>query len=237
MKKTLIVLGLMVCCIITYAQPPQDSAYIRQNYTKMEKYITMRDGIRLFTSIYMPKDQSKKYPILMTRTPYNVGPYGETAYRKTLGQNMLLARDGFIFVYQDVRGRWMSEGNFVDVRPDIDNKKSNKDVKVGIEGISYPGFYSTASLPNAHPALKAVSPQAPVTDWFIGDDFHHNGAFFVMDGWAFYASFGKPRPQPTTVGPTGFDYYTKDNYKWYLETGALKNILKLTGDTIAFWKE
>ena len=161
----------------------------------------MRDGKRLFTSIYMPKDQSKKYPILMTRTPYNVGPYGENEYKRTLGQNMLLAKDGFIFVYQDVRGRWMSEGNFVDVRPDgrymseglnlemtpyIENKKNNNDVdessdaydtidwlvknlpnnngKVGIEGISYPGFYSTASLPNAHPALKAVSPQAPVTD-------------------------------------------------------------------------
>src|SRR6185437_8326883 len=260
MKKTLIVLGLMVCYIITYAQPPQDSAYIRQNYTKMEKYITMRDGIRLFTSIYMPKDQSKKYPILMTRTPYNVGPYGETAYRKTLGQNMLLARDGFIFVYQDVRGRWMSEGNFVDVRPDIDNKKSNKDVdessdtydtidwlvknlpnnngKVGIEGISYPGFYSTASWPNAHPALKAVSPQAPVTDWFIGDDFHHNGAFFVMDAFAFLTSFGVPRPHPIT--PAQFKnrikYKESDNYKFYLGLGALPNYKKrYFGDSVKFW--
>jgi len=260
MKKTLIVLGLMVCYIITYAQPSQDSAYIRQNYTKMEKYITMRDGIRLFTSIYMPKDQSKKYPILMTRTPYNVGPYGETTYRKTLGQNMLLARDGFIFVYQDVRGRWMSEGNFVDVRPDIDNKKSNKDVdessdtydtidwlvknlpnnngKVGIEGISYPGFYSTASLPNAHPALKAVSPQAPVTDWFIGDDFHHNGAFFVMDAFAFLTSFGVPRPHPIT--PAQFKnrikYKESDNYKFYLGLGALPNYKKrYFGDSVKFW--
>jgi uncharacterized protein len=260
MKKTLIVLGLMAGYIITYAQPSQDSAYIRQNYTKMEKYITMRDGIRLFTSIYTPKDQSKKYPILMTRTPYNVGPYGENAYKKTLGQNMLLARDGFIFVYQDVRGRWMSEGNFVDVRPNIENKKSNKDVdessdtydtidwliknvpdnngKVGIEGISYPGFYSTASLPNAHPALKAVSPQAPVTEWFIGDDFHHNGALFVMDAFAFLTSFGVPRPHPITPAQfkNGIKYKESDNYKFYLGLGALPNYKKrYFGDSVKFW--
>jgi hypothetical protein len=168
-------------------------------------------------------------------------------------------REGYIIVSQDVRGRWMSEGKFEDVRPFIQDKKSNTDVdeasdtndaidwmvknvprnngRVGVFGISYPGFYSTMAAASAHPALKAVSPQAPVTDWFMGDDFHHNGAFFVMDGWAFYSSFGKPRPQPTTVGPTGFDYFTKDNYKWYLETGAMKNILKLTGDSIAFWKD
>jgi putative CocE/NonD family hydrolase len=260
MKKTLLVMGLMIYCAISYAQSSQDSAYIRQNYTKMEKYITMRDGKRLFTSIYLPKDQSKKYPILMTRTPYNVGPYGENEYKRTLGQNMLLARDGFIFVYQDVRGRWMSEGDFVDVRPDIDNKKSNKDIdessdtydtidwliknlpnnngKVGIEGISYPGFYSTASLPNAHPALKAVSPQAPVTDWFIGDDFHHNGALFVMDAFAFITNFGVPRPQPITPAQfkNGIKFKESDNYKFYLGMGALPNYKKhYFGDSVKFW--
>ena len=253
-------MGLIMYCALSFAQSSQDSAYIRQNYTKMEKYITMRDGKRLFTSIYMPKDQSKKYPILMTRTPYNVGPYGENEYKRTLGQNMLLARDGFIFVYQDVRGRWMSGGDFVDVRPDIDNKKSNKDVdessdtydtidwlvknlpdnngKVGIEGISYPGFYSTASLPNAHPALKAVSPQAPVTDWFIGDDFHHNGALFVMDAFAFITSFGVPRPHPITPAQfkNGIKYKETDNYKFYLGIGALPNYKKrYFGDSVKFW--
>jgi len=226
----------------------------------MEKYITMRDGKRLFTSIYLPKDQSKKYPIIMTRTPYSVGPYGENAYRRTLGQNMLLAKDGFIFVYQDVRGRWMSEGNFVDVRPDIENKKSNKDIdessdtydtidwliknlpnnngKVGIEGISYPGFYSTASLLNAHPALKAVSPQAPVTEWFIGDDFHHNGALFVTDAFAFLTSFGVPRPKPITPAEykNPIKYKESDNYKFYLDLGALPNYKKrYFGDSVKFW--
>src|SRR5476651_1889635 len=126
-RRTLLLLAFAALCISAKAQSSADSAYTRQNYTKMEKYITMRDGKRLFASIYLPKDQSKTYPIIMTRTPYNVGPYGENEYKRSLGQNMLLARDGFIFVYQDVRGRWMSEGDFVDVRPDIDNKKGKNE--------------------------------------------------------------------------------------------------------------
>lgn len=260
MKKLL--LALLPACWLScvYGQTPADSAYIREHYTKIEKEIPMRDGIKLFTSIYMPKDSSKKYPILMTRTPYNVGPYGANLYRRTLGQNMALAREGFIFVYQDVRGRWMSEGNFVDVRPIIDNKKGktetdessdtydtidwliknvpNNNGKVGVEGISYPGFYSTATLPNAHPALKAVSPQAPVTDWFIGDDFHHNGALFVMDAFAFLTNFGVPRPKPIT--PAGYKnpikFHESDNYKFYLDLGALPNYKKrYFGDSVRFW--
>jgi putative CocE/NonD family hydrolase len=262
MKKLLLFFCLAVFCTKIYAQTAADSAYIRQNYTKMEKYITMRDGKRLFTSIYLPKDHSKKYPILMTRTPYNVAPYGENGYKKMLGQNMLFAKEGYIFVYQDVRGRWMSEGDFVDVRPDIDNKKSNKDIdessdtydtidwliknlpnnngRVGIMGISYPGFYSTASLPNAHPALKAASPQAPVTDWFIGDDFHHNGAFMLMDAFSFYTSFGVPRPKPITPDQfkTAIKFKEKDNYKFYLDMGALPNYkTRYMGDSMKFWND
>lgn len=259
MKKLLLLAGIAIWCTAIYAQSSQDSAYIRQNYTKMEKYITMRDGKRLFTSIYLPKDQSKKYPIVMTRTPYTVAPYGENEYKRTLGQNMLFAKEGFIFVYQDVRGKWMSEGDFVDVRPDIENKKGkqvdessdtydtidwlvknlpNNNGKVGILGISYPGFYSTASLPNAHPALKAVSPQAPVTDWFIGDDFHHNGALFQMDAFAFITSFGVPRPKPITPAEfkNGIKFKESDNYKFYLDLGALPNFKKYYfGDSVKFW--
>lgn len=270
-KKLLLLAGVVVCSACTHAQTTsqaqsaanqatQDSIYVRENYTKMEKYITMRDGKRLFTSIYLPKDQSKKYPIVMTRTPYTVAPYGENEYRKTLGQNMLFAKEGFIFVYQDVRGRWMSEGDYVDVRPYIENKKSNKDIdessdtydtidwlvknlpnnngKVGILGISYPGFYSTASLPGAHPALKAVSPQAPVTEWFIGDDFHHNGALFQMDAFSFITSFGVPRPKPITPAQfkNGIKFKYADNYKFYLQLGALPNYKKYYfGDSVKFW--
>jgi putative CocE/NonD family hydrolase len=259
MKKSLLLFMVALWCTYTYAQPAQDTSYVREHYTKMEKYITMRDGKRLFTSIYLPKDQSKKYPIIMTRTPYTVAPYGENAYKKSLGQNSLFEKEGFIFVYQDVRGKWMSEGDFVDVRPNIDKKKNkeidessdtydtidwliknlpNNNGKVGIEGISYPGFYSTASLPNAHPALKAVSPQAPVTDWFIGDDFHHNGALFQMDALAFITNFGVPRPKPITPAEfkNGIKYKVTDNYKLYLDLGALPNYKKkYFGDSVKFW--
>jgi putative CocE/NonD family hydrolase len=238
----------------------EDSAWIRENYYKIERYIPMRDGVKLFTSIYIPRDSSEQHPILMSRTPYSCAPYGENEFLNYYrSYQRYYFREGYIMVKQDVRGRWMSEGKFVDIRPFIKDKKNTSDTdeasdtydaidwlvkniphnngRVGVFGISYPGFYSTMASASGHPALKAVSPQAPVTDWFQGDDFHHNGAFFVMDGWAFYSSFGKPRPHPTTVGPGEFDYYTKDNYKFYLETGALKNLMKLTGDSIAFWKD
>ena len=261
MRKLLFSLLFSISFHFTYSQgTAQDSAWIRENYFKTETYIPMRDGIKLFTTIYAPKDSTQKHPILMTRTPYSCAPYGKDKWRNFYaGYLRYYVREGYIMVTQDVRGRWMSEGTFEDVRPFIKDKKTKSDVdeasdtydaidwlvknipgnngRVGVFGISYPGFYSTMASASAHPALKAVSPQAPVTDWFMGDDFHHNGAFFVMDGWDFYSSFGKPRPQPTTVGPTGFEFYTHDNYKWYLETGALKNILKLTGDSIAYWKE
>jgi putative CocE/NonD family hydrolase len=238
----------------------QDSAWIRENYYKMETSVPMRDGVKLFTTLYIPKDTTEQHPILMTRTPYSCAPYGVDKWPNfSTGYRRYYLREGYILVTQDVRGRWMSEGQFVDVRPFIKDKKATTDVdeasdtydaidwlvknvprnngRVGIFGISYPGFYSTMAAASAHPALKAVSPQAPVTDWFMGDDFHHNGAFMVMDGWDFYSSFGKPRPQPTTVGPTGFEFHSKDNYEWYLRKGALKNIMKLTGDSIAFWKD
>jgi putative CocE/NonD family hydrolase len=221
----------------------------------------MRDGVKLFTSIYIPKE-SGKFPFLINRTPYTVAPYGSDKFKTTLGPSPLLLRAGFIFVYQDVRGKWMSEGEFVDVRPHNNKKKTKKDIdestdtydtidwliknvsnnngKAGIYGISYPGFYSTAALPGAHPALKAVSPQAPVTDWFRGDDFHHNGALFLNDAFKFYSTFGVPRPKPITPdkGPKPFDFPVKDNYRFYLELGALKNVkTKYFGDSIQFWND
>lgn len=260
MLRKLLLFPLLLSFFVVLAQNEQDSAWIRDHYTKKEIYIPMRDGVKLFTSVYMPIDASEKHPILMNRTPYSCQPYGESNFRPFWNNHWkYYLRENFIIVIQDVRGRWMSEGTFVDVRPFISDKKTNQDIdeasdtydtidwliknlpnnngRVGVFGISYPGFYSTMAAASGHPALKAVSPQAPVTEWFLGDDFHHNGAFFQMDGFAFYSSFGKPRPAPTTVGPTGFQYYTKDNYKFYLETGTLKNLAKLMGDSIAFWKE
>ena len=219
----------------------------------------MRDGVKLFTSVYMPKDNAEKHPILMTRTPYSCAPYGEKEYRAYYSNHYKeYLKEGYIMVSQDVRGRWMSEGIFVDVRPYIENKKAtdideatdtydaidwliknidNNNGNVGVFGISYPGFYSTEAALSNHPALKAVSPQAPVTDWFQGDDFHHNGAFFIMDAFSFYSGFGKPRPYPTTIGPKGFDFPTHDGYEFYLRTGALQNFAKIMGDSILFWKD
>lgn len=241
-----------------------DSIWIVNNYTKIEREITMRDGIKLFTSIYVPKDNSENHPILIERTPYSCAPYGEDKW-KDYWNSYLKAylRDGYIMVIQDVRGRWMSEGDFVDVRPFIPDKKSNRDIdeasdsydaidwlvknishnngKVGVFGISYPGFFSTMAAASNHPALVAVSPQAPVTNWFIGDDFHHNGAFFLLDAFSFYpamgSGFGLPHPRPVAVAPNTIDIPVHDNYKFFLETGALPAFSKLAGDSIRFWKD
>lgn len=259
MKKIYALLFLISLASVTQAQD-SDSSWFLNNYSKIERYIPMRDGVRLFTSIYYPKDQATKHPILMTRTPYSCAPYGEDKYAGVWrSYKMAYAKEGFIFVTQDVRGRYMSEGTFEDVRPFIKNKKTKKDIdeasdtydaidwlvknapgnngKVGVTGTSYPGFYSTEAALSGHPALVAVSPQAPVTDWFMGDDFHHKGAFFVMDGFSFYSTFGKPRPKPIMDYGEGFRFASDDNYDAYLETGALKHFAKLIGDSIKFWHE
>jgi uncharacterized protein len=255
----IVLITLLTTTLHAQTNPAADSAYVRDNYDKQEVMVPMRDGIKLFTSIYTPKDKSKKYPIIMRRTPYSCAPYGATAYTKSF-QNMFLARTGYIFVVQDVRGKYMSEGEFVDVRPFNPNKQGNdideatdtydaaewliknlptNNGRIGTWGISYPGFYATMTILANHPAIKAVSPQAPVTDWFLGDDFHHNGAFFMMDAFAFYSGFGKPRPKPTTAFSMPFrDWNTPDNYNFYLSTGALRNFNeKYLKNEIPFWNE
>ncbi len=238
----------------------EDSSWFVNNYTKIERQIPMRDGIKLFTSIYIPKDKSEKHPFLLTRTPYSCAPYGENKFVPLWGHyQMAYIRENYILVMQDVRGRYMSEGEFMDVRPFNKDKKTVKDIdeasdtydaidwlvkniennneKAGVFGTSYPGFYATEAALSGHPALKAVSPQAPVTDWFIGDDFHHKGVFFAMDGFSFYPRFGKPHPKPTMDYGKGFTSDVKDNYKFYLQTGALKNLAALIGDSVKFWHE
>lgn len=257
MKKIIILLLLSIPFVTTAQQ--SDSVWILNNYTKKEIYITMRDGVKLFTTVYMPKDVSEKHPILLTRTPYSCAPYGEDKFSSFWNSpRTYFMKENYIYVQQDVRGRWMSEGIFEDIRPFNPHKKGtetdeasdtydtidwlvknlqNNNGNVGVFGISYPGFYSTMAALSNHPALKAVSPQAPVTEWFLGDDFHHNGAFMLMDGFAFYSGFGKPRPKPTTIGAKGFDFPSKDNYAFYLKTGALTNFTKLMGDSIQFWRD
>lgn len=263
MRKLFLFIIAIHFIVFANAQSEQDSAWMRDNYIKKEVTIPMRDGIKLFTSMYVPKDATEKHPILLVRSPYSCSPYGEENFNAALWVRYAryYVRENYIIVFQDVRGRWASEGTFVDVRPFNPNKKTNQDIdeasdtydtidwliknlennngNVGVMGISYPGFYSTMAALSGHPALKAVSPQAPVTDWFIGDDFHHNGAFFVMDGFSFYSGgFGYPRPAPTKVAPKpAIKIPANDNYESYLRIGALKNFMKLTGDSLLFWKD
>jgi hypothetical protein len=227
--------------------PKED--YVRAHYTKYEFRIPMRDGKRLFTAVYVPKDVAAgPFPFLMDRTPYSVAPYGEDQYPRHLGPSSSdeFELSGYIFIYQDVRGRWMSEGEFQEMRPHIDDKRSPADVddasdtydtiefllkhvtnnngKVGIWGISYPGFYTSASIIDSHPALVAASPQAPMTDLFLGDDAYHGGAYMLSAMFGFYTFF-KPQETPLTPKPSvPFDYGTPDSYKFYLQAGNIANL-------------
>lgn len=234
--------------------------YIRANYTKYEARIPMRDGVKLFTSIYVPNkvNSDQRYPFLIQRTPYSVGPYGIEHYKTVLGPSVDFEKSGYIFVFQDVRGRYMSEGTFVNMRPHVDHKidkqfdessdtydtiewllanvKPNNG-RAGQWGISYPGFYTSAGAIDSHPALKAISPQAPIADWFF-DDFHRNGAFVLHMGFNFFASFGQSRPEPTPIGAERINHNTKDGYNFFLELGPMRNINeRYFHNSIAFWND
>lgn len=236
--------------------------YIKTNYNKREVMIPMRDGVKLFACIYEPKDTSRKYPIMFDRTPYSVAPYGPDRFKTSLGPDELFPREGYIFVYQDVRGRYLSEGEFEDVRPYIPNKTdkqidettdtydtvdwliknvANNNGRVGVYGISYPGFYTSMAGIDGHPAIKAISPQAPVSDWYHGDDMHHNGALFLAQNFSFFSGFGQTRPAPTASNEyvKRFNFGTQDGYQFYLDLGGLKHAGDLyeakVGARIRFW--
>jgi putative CocE/NonD family hydrolase len=247
----LALIGLAALLPILHAQGLE---YIKAHYTKYEFRVPMRDGKRLFTSVYVPKDTSKTYPIMFTRTPYSVAPYGADNYKNALGPSEAFARDGFIFVYQDVRGRVRSEGEFVDARPYLPVKRGPTDIdestdaydsiewllkhvpnhngRVGMWGISYPGFYAAMGALDAHPALKACSPQAPIADWFIGDDWRHNGALFLPHAFGFFASFTRGADWRE------FQYGTPDGYDFFLRMGPLSAANeKYFKGQIAFWED
>jgi len=246
---------IFLCLSFSAATQENNDVFVKKSYSKKEVYITMRDGIKLFTAIYTPNDTAT-YPILIERTPYSCSPYGENNFPGRLGPNGDLMKGKYIFVYQDVRGRYKSQGDFKEMTPAIDNKKplpagpdsyweaGNAEVdessdaydtidwllkntknngRVGIYGISYPGFYASASLPDAHPAIKAVSPQAPVTDEFIGDDCNHNGAFFLLDNFDFYNYFDGERNATGDDYKPVFESESKDLYKFFLNMRTLKN--------------
>ena len=255
---------LFVCVIAiagtarAQAKPDAPEFDVKEHYTKYEYRIPMRDGVRLFTAIYVPKDSSHPYPFLINRTPYSVAPYGVDQYRTQLGPAPEFDKAGYIFVMQDVRGRFMSEGTFVEMRPHIDVKKSKTDVddssdlydtiewllknvpnnngRAGIWGISYPGFFTSASMIDSHPALKAASPQAPMTDLFKGDDAYHGGAFMLAANFGFY-SFFRPQANPDLPPKVRvpFDYGTPDGYEFFLKAGTLQNLGKLLGGQEALW--
>ena len=252
---------ILISACFTKVLLAQELPYdVKANYTKTIYSIQMRDGVKLFTVVYAPKDESKKYPILFQRTPYGVGPYGPDDYKPQLGNNEMLQKSGYIFVFQDVRGKYMSEGVFMDVRPFKPVKKGNKDIdessdaydsinwliknlknnngKVGMWGISYPGFYAAMGALSNHPNLVAVSPQAPVMDWFAGDDFHHNGAFFLPHAFNFFSSFGKVRNSLTIESNPPFGHGTQDGYYFFKQMGPLENANKLyLNYEVPFWND
>ena len=240
---TTMVVFCLQSCKKTLEKEVVEENFVAQNYTKKEVDIEMRDGVKLHTTIYSPKDTSQEYPILMQRTPYSSRPYGEDEFRKQIGPNIHLMQEGNIIVYQDVRGRWMSEGKYDNMRAYIPNKSSDADVdessdtydtiewlvnnvennngNVGVWGISYPGFYATYATVDAHPALKAASPQACIGDFFF-DDFHHNGAY-LLSYFRATSLFGTPRPNNESPIDTAWytlpDIGTEDQYQVFLGFG------------------
>jgi len=255
--------AIALAFLVSLPASGQGLEWVKANYTKHEYNIPMRDGVRLFTAVYVPKDMSQKYPILLQRTPYNVGPYGVDRYKSDLGPSPAFAKEGYIFAYQDVRGAWMSEGEYVNMRPAngpnaaqnaIDESTDTYDTidwllahvpnnngRVGQSGISYPGFYTVTGMIGAHPALKAVSPQAPVSDWFARDDWHHNGGFLLNHAFGFFNGFGRPRSGPTSTRPDPYvpaQTAIQDGYEFLLRLGPLRNINeKIFHGEVDFWNE
>jgi len=249
-------LGFALCSagVGTRGEPQVD-----QEYSKKEYRIPMRDGVELFTAVYSPSNNSAGLPIMLLRTPYGIHPYGEDRFPTRLGPSQRFIGEGFIFVYQDVRGRYMSEGQFVNMNPHDPDKSDRTDVdestdtfdtidwlvenienhngRVGMWGISYPAFYAAVGMIDAHPALRAVSPQAPIADWFF-DDFHHHGAFFLPHAFDFLAIFGPPRPGPTKDKNPRFEYGTRDGYQFYRDMSPLSTVNEryLKGE-VAFWDD
>ena len=247
---------LLSLATVRAQQPPPQQA----QYTKYEYMVPMRDGAKLYASVYVPKEKPGAHPILLERTPYSAGPYGDRAKTGFRGSQKMKDA-GYIFAFADVRGKFMSEGDFMDVRPnnffrsgpfDVDESTDTYDTidylvknvpqnngRVGLWGISYPGFYAAIGATCGHPALKAASPQAPVSDWFMGDDFHHNGSFFVWDFFKFMINFGQPRPAPGPGGSRGPSYDTGgDWYKFFLDLGPLSNIDALYyHGNVKFWED
>ncbi|MCA9654263.1 MAG: CocE/NonD family hydrolase [Myxococcales bacterium] len=239
-------------------EPFTGAAWVRRHYAKREVRIPMRDGVTLFTAIYTPLDRTGEAPILIERTPYAADPYGEDQFPSRLGPSDALMERGWIFVEQDVRGCFMSEGEFVNMRPHLEDKQAGQidestdafdtiewllanveghNGRVGMVGTSYPGFYAAAGMIDAHPALRAVSPQAPIADWYF-DDFHHHGAFFLPHSFNFFAVFGRKHEGLKKEWGERFDHGTPDGYEFFLRVGSLANLeARYLHGEVPFWTE
>ena len=260
MIRRFVLAVLLFCCVLCLAAQSVDEAWVKSHYEKQEYYIPMRDGVHLFTAVYKPRESKGGNPFLVMRTPYSCSPYGVENYNSGLWNSHWseYLREGYILVFQDVRGKYMSEGDFMDVRPYNPKKKGKetdeasdaydtvdwllKHVKgnngrVGVWGNSYCGFYPVMAALSHHPAIVAVNPQAPVADWFMGDDFHHNGAFFLSGAFGFFGRHGLPRKEPVKIEPTLPSIQSTDEYSFFLRMGAVSNLSAYMGDSIVFWNE
>ena len=256
LKAVLLPSALAVLATPVAAQPVSEQFDVRAHYDKQEYVVPMRDGVELFTIVYTPKDQSQQYPVLFLRTPYSIGPYGTENYLTQLGPSPEFDRDGYIFVNQDVRGKFRSQGDFevmrvlarnrsdgVEVDESTDNYDTidwilenipNNNGRVGQWGISYSAWQTVMGMVDAHPALEASSPQASPSDMFVGDDWHHNGAFRLMYAFSWLSNNARTRTGPTEQRAAGFDYETPWGYKFFLDVGTVGEIddLFFHGDVV-----
>jgi len=248
---TIPIIGALFAALSFVSLQAQASYDVKASYVKREVYIPMRDGVNLFTIIYSPKATTARYPMLMTRTAYGIGPYGPDNYRTVLGPNNEFAKEGYIFVYQDTRGKFKSEGEFVHHVPYVKgsskpNESSdtwdtidwlvknvpNNNGRVGQWGISWAGWEVSMGMIDAHPALKASSPQAPPQDQFLGDDYHSGGAYQMMYGFNWMSTNARARVAPSERDTERFDYGTPDGYRFFLEMGSAANALKYFADDV-----
>jgi putative CocE/NonD family hydrolase len=249
MRAVALLSAMLVAASPAFAQRDggqPDSLYTREHYTKAEYMVPMRDGVKLYTIVYTPKDTTVAEPFMLQRTPYGIPPYPLDQYKRVLGPSPEFDRDGYIFVYQDARGKFRSEGTFRVMNPykpqkkgpqDVDESSDNYDTiawllkniphnngRVGQWGISYPAWQTVMGMIDAHPALKAASPQSSPSDMFVGDDFHHNGAFRFMYAFNWLSGNARPRTTQTTDRPRPFDYGTTDAYHFFLDIGTVQGV-------------
>lgn len=274
MRRLLLLVFILAHSVGLWAQNGRNvtEEWLKENYTKREVMIPMRDGARLYTAVYEPVSSSEAKPVMLVRTPYSLRPYGfeageepskdRFAYSSGMWGDLLnYAADGYVIVLQNVRGTYLSEGEFENIRPHLSGKAGGKTTKrivdeatdtydtvewllantgsngnIGVKGTSYPGYYATMAALSRHPAIKAVSPQAPVTDWFMGDDAHHNGALCLADCYRFGSSMYRTRKAPSTKGMKRLVSIDSDLYEYFLGK-PLSELSAFFGDTLAFWNK